>query len=118
MSTPIDIPIWLLVLLGILVSLGIISIIYWMFTQRRIAIVAKKVDYLVEDLIYKSELLSSTVESIVKFSNLADSIEAVMNGNQTKLVEIISKNKKLIKSITDDMNSLFKKDENLGKTKK
>ena len=101
-------PIWLLVLIGILVSVGILSLIYWIFVQRRISIVAKKVDYLVEDLIYKSELLSSTVESIVKLSNVADAIEIVMSSNQNQLIEIFSRNQKLIKEVTTDINKILR----------
>lgn len=111
-------PTWLSILLGVLVSLGIISLIYWTFVQRRIAIVAKKMDYLVEDLIYKSELLSATVESIVKFSNVTDAIQAVMNSNENQLIDIFLRNKELIKEVTTDINKIFKDNKKINDIKK
>lgn len=92
-----DIPLWLLILIGILVVISIIAGIYKIISYRKISIVSKKMDYLLEDLIYKSEFVTPTVEALVKLSSYVDLFEAVIKKNSDSLITYVSNNKEAVK---------------------
>ena len=75
------------------VSLSIIAIFYIVAASRRKAIFLKKADYLIEDFTYKSEMLSSTVETIAKMSNYVDIFEVVARKNMKSAAKVVSRNK-------------------------
>lgn len=91
------IPLWLLILIGILVVISIIAGIYKIISYRKISIVSKKMDYLLEDLIYKSEFVTPTVEALVKLSSYVDLFEAVIKKNSDSLITYVSNNKEAVK---------------------
>lgn len=92
MQTELTLPIWLLILLGILIALSIVAVIYKIFTFRRMSIVAKKADYLIEDLIYKSEYITPSIESLVKLSGYVDLANNVLKKNTDSLIKFVAKN--------------------------
>ncbi|MDR3257487.1 MAG: hypothetical protein LBT17_01695 [Mycoplasmataceae bacterium] len=69
------------------------TLVYMIIAFRKIGIVAKKLDYLVEDLTYKSEMLTPTVEALAKISNYVDLFESIINQNADALMNYINKNK-------------------------
>ncbi|WPL36540.1 hypothetical protein [Malacoplasma iowae] len=96
-TNTIGIPLWLLILIGILVVISIIAGIYKIISYRKISIVSKKMDYLLEDLIYKSEFVTPTVEALVKLSSYVDLFEAVIKKNSDSLITYVSNNKEAVK---------------------
>lgn len=96
-----------LLIIGIVVgALSIIALLYMIASQRRRAITYKKVDYLVEDITYKSEMLNSTVETISKMSNYIDVFEVVARKNMKSAAKVISRNKEDIYKILDRVKKL------------
>ncbi len=96
----------LLALLIILIILGLILILvalYGVAAMRRRTVVLKKVDYLVEDITYKSESLNVTVETLNKVSNYALSMDALSKNGLKATVKLISENRNYIYSILDKM---------------
>lgn len=93
-TTELVLPLWLIILIGILVGFAIIACIYKIFAYRRMSIVAKKADYLIEDLIYKSEYVTPSIEAIVKLSSYADIANDYLNKNSSSLIKLVSKKKK------------------------
>lgn len=94
MQTELTLPLWLIILIGVLVGFAIIACIYKIFTYRRMSIVAKKADYLIEDLIYKSEYVTPSIEALVKLTSYADIANDFLNKNSNSLIKLVSKNKK------------------------
>lgn len=83
-----------LVIIGIVVgALMIIVLLYTIASQRRKAITLKKLDYLVEDITYKSELLNPAVETIAKVANYIDVFETVARKNMKSAAKLIARNK-------------------------
>ena len=76
-------------------TLVIISIIAVSFSIIAIFYISAsfKIDYLIEDITYKSEMLNSTVETISKISNYVDAFELVTRKNMKSATKIISRNK-------------------------
>ncbi len=96
----------ILALLIILIILGLILILvalYGVAAMRRRTVVLKKVDYLVEDITYKSESLNVTVETLNKVSNYALSMDALSKNGLKATVKLISENRNYIYSILDKM---------------
>ena len=93
-----EIPIWLLVLVGILVSLAIVATIYKIFSYRKIGIVSKKTDYLVEDLIYKLELLTPSVELLINISEYVDKLKFNIDQKDISIRQYLASNKENVKS--------------------
>ena len=96
-----------LLIIGIVVGvLSIIALFYIIASQRRRAITYKKVDYLVEDITYKSEMLNSTVETVSKMANYIDVFEVVARKNMKSAAKVISRNKDDIYKIVDRIKKL------------
>lgn len=86
-------PDWLIILVGILVAIAIVGGIYKIIAYRRVSVAAKKMDYLLEDLIYKSEFMVPTVEALVKLSSYVDLIEGIVKKNSDNISEYVKSNK-------------------------
>ncbi len=83
-----------LIVLGIIAAVVVIlAALYSIAAFRRMAIAYKKIDYLIEDLTYKSEILNSTVETVSKMSNYLDAFEVVARQNVKSGIKIIARNK-------------------------
>lgn len=96
----------LLALLIILIVLSLILLVvalYAVAAMRRRTVVLKKVDYLVEDITYKSESLNVSVETLNKISNYALSLDAVSKNGLKSTIKLISENRNYIYSILDKM---------------
>ncbi len=111
----------LLALLIVLIVLSIILLIvalYAVASVRRKSIVLKKIDYLVEDITYKSESLNVTVETLNKISNYALSLDAVSKNGFKSTIKFISENRNYIYSILEKMRNDVEAREKSKKTKK
>jgi uncharacterized protein YoxC len=109
----------ILIVLLIASILGVISLVYLISSFRRISITAKKIDYLVEDITYKSEMLNSTVETISKVSNYIDVFEAVTKQNVKSATKLIVRNREQIYKVAERLKDLvISLTENDNKSKK
>lgn len=84
-------PLYLIIILCIAGVVVILLGLYALIVLRRFFIVMKKIDYLVEDVTYKSETLSPMIDSLLKLSSYVDVME-----------DIIKKNTESIKKVTND----------------
>jgi len=83
-----------LIVLGcIALTLAIFALCYMIIYFRKAGIVAKKIDYLVEDWTFKSEQISSTIEAINKIAAYVDLIEGFINQNTESISKYIANNK-------------------------
>ena len=93
------------------IALGILSLlmIYWIAVTRRANVVMKKVDYLVEDLTYKSEALSVGVEAVQKVSDYVLAADSFSKKGFKSLLKLFTQNKnffyELIDKIKEDPNN-------------
>lgn len=101
-----------LLIIGIilLVLLSIASL-YLITSLRRRTVVLKKVDYLIEDITYKSESLNVTVETVNKISNYLLSLDAVSEKGFKSMLKLISENRNYIYSITEKIKADVEKRE-------
>ncbi len=96
-----------LVVLAIIASILLIfAILYAITAFRRMGITYKKVDYLIEDLTYKSEMLNATVETISKTANYLDAFEVVAKGNVKSAIKLVSRNRDTIYSVAERLKDL------------
>ena len=83
-----------LVIMGIIVlMISSVAIVYIALAARRRTITMKKVDYLVEDITFKSESLTSTIETVTKISNYIDVFETITKKNIKTATKLINRNK-------------------------
>ncbi len=107
-----------LVVTGIILLLLLsIATLYLIFSLRRRTIVLKKVDYLIEDLTYKSESLNVTVETVNKVSNYLLSLDAVTQNGFKSAIKLLAENKNYIYSITEKIKTGVEERESLDKKK-
>lgn len=90
-------PTWLIILIAIVCCLAIIAFAYMILAFRRIMILSKKTDYLVEDLTYKSERLNDVISTVVKISNYIEASENLVKNNTETLNNILSSKSKKAK---------------------
>lgn len=88
---------WLIAIIAVFCCIGIVAFIYIIFAFRRVSIVFKKIDYLVEDLTYKSEKLNNVVDVVIKLSGYVDVVEGIIKRNSDVISKFI-KNQKNIES--------------------
>ena len=79
--------------------------VYLIASLRRRNVVLKKVDYLIEDITYKSESLNVTVETINKISNYVLSMDAITQTGFKSAAKLVSENKNYIYSIIKKLQS-------------
>ena len=93
-----------LIIVGIvlLILLSIASL-YLIASLRRKNVVMKKVDYLVEDITYKSESLNVTVETLNKLSNYALTMDLVSQKGFKSMVKLVSENRNYIYTIIEKL---------------
>ena len=89
----------LLIISIIAVVFLIVALFYVIASFRRRSITMKKVDYLVEDITYKSEMLTSTVETVSKISNYIDAFEVVTRKNIKSATKLYFRNKDDIEKV-------------------
>lgn len=96
-----------LFIIGIIVGLlAIVALFYVTIASRRRAITLRKVDYLVEDVTHKSELLTSTIETVAKIANYIDIFETVAKKNMKSAAKLIARNKDDIYKIVNRIKKL------------
>ncbi len=89
------------VALIVLPFIGVVAVFYLLLLFRQLTITSKKIDYLIEDITYKSEMLNSTVETVVKVSNYVDAFEAIAKKNGKAALRLAQRNKDLIFRFAD-----------------
>jgi len=99
---------YLKILITILVCLGIVACIYLIIAYRRTRIVAKKLDYLVEDITYKVEILSPTIDSMVKLGKFIDVFDTILKNKTQNLIKYTSKNEEALYKIAKEVKEIFK----------
>lgn len=99
---------WLIAVIAVFCCIGIVAFLYIIFAFRRISIVFKKIDYLVEDLTYKSEKLNNVIDVVIKLSSYVDVVEGIIKRNSDVVSKFI-KNQKNIKLIDDNLDSTINK---------
>ncbi len=105
----------------VLVSIGILAVfllsilfIYLIMMMRRSNIILKKVDYLVEDITYKAESLSVSVDAITRVSNYLLMFDATSKKHIGSLVKLISENREFFYSFASKVkNEIEKKEKDL-----
>ena len=61
---------------------------------RRITIFAKKMDYLIEDVTYKSEKMNDVIDAIVKVSKYINIAETLVKNNADIINDLLEKKTK------------------------
>ncbi len=104
-----------------LIALIVIFIVVILFV-RRMNIIAQKVDYLVEDITYKVEALTPTVDLINKVSNYAITADVIANKSVLNIYKMLKNNQtsliKLFQSILSQFNSIWDKKQTAKNNKK
>ncbi len=96
-----------LIIVAIIATILLIfAILYAIAAFRRMSITYKKVDYLIEDLTYKSEMLNSTVETISKTANYLDAFEVVAKKNVKSAIKLASRNRDTIYAVAERLKDL------------
>ncbi len=100
----VDTTLLILLIVGVvLLGLLIIAVLYLISSLRRRNVVLKKVDYLIEDITYKSESLNVTVETLNKISNYALTLDAVSQNGIKSAIKLVSENRNYIYSIIEKL---------------
>ncbi|WP_391591507.1 hypothetical protein MCAV_04520 [[Mycoplasma] cavipharyngis] len=104
-------PLWLQILIGILVVVSIITIIIIFSTMRRMSNVIKKIDYIVEDLTYKAESFSETVEAIKGFSKYINLFQSLIDDQNPQKSEYVKQNRKKIMALSKYLSKIAQEKE-------
>ncbi len=99
-----------MVLVIILLIVLILLLIYLFTVFRKLKIIFSKVNYLVEDVTYKLELMNSTVETIVKISNYIDTFEAITKRNVKAMTRLAIRNRDFAYKLFDKLKEFSEKD--------
>lgn len=92
-----------------------IAIFYLISIFRRLNIVLKKVDYLVEDITYKSESLNVGVDAINKVANYVLTFDTLSKKGLTSFAKIIAENRNYIFSFAEKLRKTVVKDDKKSK---
>ncbi|BDV02774.1 hypothetical protein [Candidatus Hepatoplasma crinochetorum] len=99
------------------ILLLIIGFFYLISILRRTNVVMKKVDYLMEDITYKSESLNVTVETLNKLSNYLLLFDSSSKTGIKSLIKLFSENRNYFYSFADKLRENIDKKISEGKSK-
>ncbi len=88
-----EMPLYLIIILTIMALLISLLCVYGAIVLRRFLIVMKKVDYLVEDVTYKSETISPILDSLLKVSSYVDVMDDIIKNNAEQIKKVTNDNK-------------------------
>jgi uncharacterized protein YoxC len=86
----------ILILIAIICILSTFAILYFIAVMRRLLILTKKIDYLVEDFTYKAEMLNPAIETLSRMSGYVDAFDAVTKRNMNSAIRYFARNRDLI----------------------
>ncbi len=115
--------VWIVVgsLLAVLILVLIVAVFYTVILLRKANIIAQKVDYLIEDITYKAEALTPTIDIINKVSNYAIAVDATANRSAVEFLKMIRNNRssiiKLMQNILSSFNTIWEKQHTKSKEK-
>ncbi len=98
------------IVLIIVVAIACLYGVYLIFVMLK---TLKRVNFLIEDTIYKSEALNPTVETVSKFSNYLDLLDVVVKKNWKTGLRLLKKNKGAIYDFVDRIKNMKIDDEDL-----
>jgi len=105
-----------IIIVGLVVlAIAIVAMLFFIISQRKKIVLYRKVDYLIEDLTYKSEMLTSTVETVAKMANYIDLFEVVAKKNIKSVVKLVERNKDDIYKIAERIKKAAVGKENIKK---
>jgi len=99
---------YLEILIAILVCLAIIVCIYMIISYRRTRIAAKKLDHLIEDITYKVEVLSPTVDSLAKLGKFIDVFDNILKDKTKNLIKHTSENEETLYKVVKEVKDAIK----------
>ena len=105
----------ILILIAIICILAIFGILYGIVLLRKMLIVTKKVDYLVEDFTYKAEMLNPTIETLSRLSGYVDAFDAVTKRNMNSAIKYFARNRDLIYKLGEKLKEFVKEDSKKGR---
>lgn len=106
---------WWTIPVIILIILAIVLAIYMIIAFRRMSISAKKLDYLIEDLSYKSEKISPALDSLINLLNYIDLLDNVVKNEGIKLVNSLLEDKRDLELIVKQLREFINKHRTLNK---
>lgn len=97
----------LVILLSIMAVALTIAALYGLWLLRKMLIVSKKLDYLVEDITYKSEMLSPLIDSLLKLASYIDVMEIIVKQNSEDFKHVIDNNRPSINRIRTQLEKII-----------
>ncbi len=98
---------WWTVPVIVLIVLGLVLLVYMIVAFRRMGISAKKLDYLIEDLSYKSEKMAPVVDSLVKLLGYADLLDDAMKTKGIKILNGFLEDKEDLTKVIEQLRELL-----------
>ncbi len=102
-----EMPLYLIIVLTIMAILISLLCVYGAIVLRRFLIVMKKVDYLVEDVTYKSETLSPILDSLLKVSSYVEVMDDIIKNNAEQIKKVTSDNKTALKKYKNQLEKVL-----------
>lgn len=100
-------PDYLVILLCVTAGLISLMCLFALWILRRMSIIGKKVDYLVEDITYKLETLSPFIDSLLKLSSYLDVVDVIIKQNGKDIKKIVNDNKPAIAKFKDQLTKVI-----------
>ncbi len=100
-------PLYLIIIICIAACLFIIVCLYSLILFRRMAIVSKKLDFLIEDLTYKSENIGPFIDSLLKISSYVDVLDVVVKNNINGIKKVVQNNSTNIKKFSKQLEKVL-----------
>lgn len=97
----------LVILLSIMAVALTLAALYGLWLLRKMLIVSKKLDYLVEDITYKSEMLSPLIDSLLKLASYIDVMEIIVKQNSEDFKRVIDNNRPSINRIRTQLEKII-----------
>lgn len=100
-------PLYLIIIVCVAACLFIVVCLYTLVLFRRMSIVSKKLDFLIEDLTYKSENIGPFIDALLKVSTYVDVLDVVIKNNIDGIKKVVQNNSSNIKKFNKQLEKVL-----------
>jgi len=101
-------PEYLIILITILVSFGIVGILFGLYIFHRMHYLIRKTEFLIEDISFKINSLSPLIDTFLKLNTYINVIDKIIQSDDAWLKKVIDSNKPEIRKFKAEIKKHLK----------
>ncbi len=96
-------PLYLIIIICVAACIFILVCLFGLLLLRRFSILIKKLDFLVEDITFKSENIAPFLDSLLKITSYVDVLDVIVKKNINGIKKVVENNASNMKKMMNEL---------------